>query len=99
MTAPSEKPGGGVPAVAPPVGANTGAPAEFPPASKAGRGMFGVHGSGDTSGFGGLARHRVGVEDTPGRTAGTSTRSATRWRRRTRPSPTPSRRWSSTGTN
>jgi NADH-quinone oxidoreductase subunit C len=29
-----------------------------PPASLSGRGMFGVAGSGDTSGFGGLARHR-----------------------------------------
>ncbi|MGA3526422.1 NADH-quinone oxidoreductase subunit C [Melissospora conviva] len=63
--APSEKPGGGVPVVAPPVGASSTAPAEYPPASKAGQGMFGVQGSGDTSGFGGLVRHRVAVESTP----------------------------------
>jgi NADH-quinone oxidoreductase subunit C len=59
--APSEQPGGGVPAAAPPVGATSGAPAEYPPASPAGRGMFGIQGSGDTSGFGGLVRRRVGV--------------------------------------
>jgi NADH-quinone oxidoreductase subunit C len=53
---PSEEPGGGVPASAPPVGATSGAPAEYPPASGAGRGMFGIQGSGDTSGFGGLVR-------------------------------------------
>ncbi|MDG4763349.1 NADH-quinone oxidoreductase subunit C [Solwaraspora sp. WMMD406] len=57
--APSEQPGGGVPASAPPVGATSGAPAEYPPASPAGRGMFGIQGSGDTSGFGGLVRRRA----------------------------------------
>jgi len=60
--APSEQPGGGVPVGAPPIGATSGAPAEFPPASAAGRGMFGIQGSGDTSGFGGLRRRRVGVD-------------------------------------
>ncbi|WFE25384.1 NADH-quinone oxidoreductase subunit C [Solwaraspora sp. WMMD791] len=59
--APSEQPGGGVPAAAPPVGATSGAPAEYPPASPAGRGMFGIQGSGDTSGFGGLVRRRASV--------------------------------------
>jgi NADH-quinone oxidoreductase subunit C len=54
-----------VPVAAPPVGATSGAPAEFPPASPAGRGMFGIRGSGDTSGFGGLVRQRVSVEDSP----------------------------------
>jgi NADH-quinone oxidoreductase subunit C len=56
---PTDEPGGGVPVAAPPVGAVSGAPAEFPPASRSGRGMFGVSGSGDTSGFGGLATRRV----------------------------------------
>jgi NADH-quinone oxidoreductase subunit C len=59
-TPPSAKPGGGVPVQATPVGATTGAPAELPPSSVAGRGMFGISGSGDTSGFGGLVRRRVG---------------------------------------
>ena len=58
--APSAKPGGGVPVQATPVGATTGAPAELPPSSVAGRGMFGIQGSGDTSGFGGLVRRRIG---------------------------------------
>jgi NADH-quinone oxidoreductase subunit C len=35
-----------------------GAPAELPPSSPAGRGMFGSSDSGDTSGFGGLVRRR-----------------------------------------
>jgi NADH-quinone oxidoreductase subunit C len=49
-----------VPVSADPVGAQLGAPAEYPPASPAQRGLFGVHGSGDTSGFGGLVRRRPG---------------------------------------
>jgi NADH-quinone oxidoreductase subunit C len=56
---------GNVPVSAQPVGAQTGAPAEFPPASPAQRGLFGVHGTGDTSGFGGLVRRRpaeIGAE-------------------------------------
>jgi NADH-quinone oxidoreductase subunit C len=61
---PSEDPGGGVPVQAPPVGASAGAPAEYPPSTQAGRGMFGIHGSGDTSGFGGLVRRRVAVSGT-----------------------------------
>ena len=61
----SERPGGGVPVSAPPVGATSGAPAELPPASPAGRGMFGVQGSGDTSGFGRLKRRRVTPADSP----------------------------------
>src|SRR5262249_27389313 len=48
----------GVPVPLTPVGATTGAPAELPPSSPAGRGMFGASGSGDTSGFGGLVRRR-----------------------------------------
>lgn len=60
----AEEPGG-VPVSAPPVGATSGAPAEYPPASPAGRGMFGVAGSGDTSGFGGLVRRRVAVVGSP----------------------------------
>ncbi|GAA1845297.1 NADH-quinone oxidoreductase subunit C [Asanoa iriomotensis] len=58
---PGAKPGGGVPVQATPAGAHTGAPAELPPSSVAGRGMFGIQGSGDTSGFGGLVRRRVGA--------------------------------------
>jgi NADH-quinone oxidoreductase subunit C len=54
---------GGVPVSAQPVGAQTGAPAEFPPASPAQRGLFGVHGTGDTSGFGGLVRRRPVIVD------------------------------------
>jgi NADH-quinone oxidoreductase subunit C len=61
----SERPGGGVPVSAPPVGATSGAPAELPPSSLAGRGMFGAQGSGDTSGFGRLKRRRVALEDSP----------------------------------
>jgi NADH-quinone oxidoreductase subunit C len=61
----SERPGGGVPVSAPPIGATSGAPAELPPSSPAGRGMFGVQGSGDTSGFGRLQRRRVALEDSP----------------------------------
>jgi NADH-quinone oxidoreductase subunit C len=56
---------GSVPVSTPPVGATSGAPAELPPASAAGRGMFGVQGSGDTSGFGGLARQRLTVASSP----------------------------------
>jgi NADH-quinone oxidoreductase subunit C len=55
----SAQPGGGVPATAPPVGATSGAPAEYPPGGPGRRGMFGIRGSGDTSGFGGLVRRRV----------------------------------------
>jgi len=63
--APSENPGGGVPVAAPPAGATSGAPAEFPPSGPAGRGMFGIQGTGDTSGFGRLVRRHTGVPDTP----------------------------------
>ena len=54
-----------MPATAPPVGATSGAPAEYPPSNPAGRGMFGIHGSGDTSGFGGLVRRRPVFESSP----------------------------------
>ncbi|GGK21138.1 NADH-quinone oxidoreductase subunit C [Pilimelia terevasa] len=56
---------GPVPVWAPPVGATSGAPAELPPATPAGRGMFGVQGSGDTSGFGGLRPRRLLPQATP----------------------------------
>jgi NADH-quinone oxidoreductase subunit C len=46
-----------------PVGAQLGAPAEYPPASPAQQGLFGVSGSGDTSGFGGLVRRRPTLVD------------------------------------
>jgi NADH-quinone oxidoreductase subunit C len=66
VTAPENKPAPAesVPVEAAPVGASLTAPAEYPPASRAGRGMFGVAGSGDTSGFGGLVRRRTGVVTT-----------------------------------
>jgi NADH-quinone oxidoreductase subunit C len=48
-----------------PVGAQLGAPAQTPPSGGAGRGMFGVHGTGDTSGFGGLRRRRAVEFDSP----------------------------------
>jgi NADH-quinone oxidoreductase subunit C len=57
----TEQAGAGVPVAAPPVGAATTSPAEYPPAGPAGRGMFGVSGSGDTSGFGGLRPRRPAV--------------------------------------
>jgi NADH-quinone oxidoreductase subunit C len=62
---PSDVPPAGVPVAAVPLGAQTGAPADFPPSTEAGRGSFGVHGTGDTSGFGGLVRRRADVVDTP----------------------------------
>ena len=49
----------------PPAGAYLGAPADYPPSAPAGRGMFGVQGSGDTSGFGGLVRPRSVALDSP----------------------------------
>lgn len=61
---PAEEPGS-VPVSAPPLGATSGAPAELPPASGAGQGMFGIQGSGDTSGFGGLVRRQIIVAGTP----------------------------------
>ena len=57
--APSQRTG--VPVEASPAGVALGAAAEYPPSSAAGQGMFGVQGTGDTSGFGGLARRRVAV--------------------------------------
>jgi NADH-quinone oxidoreductase subunit C len=62
---PSDVPPAGVPVASTPVGAQTGAPADFPPATEAGRGLFGVHGTGDTSGFGGLVRRRTALVDAP----------------------------------
>ncbi|MEV6690996.1 NADH-quinone oxidoreductase subunit C [Micromonospora sp. NPDC051196] len=56
---------GGVPVPVTPAGATSGAPAEFPPASPAGRGMFGNQGTGDVSGFGGLVRQQHTIEDSP----------------------------------
>ena len=53
---------GGVPATQP-VGADIDAPAQTPPSPM--KGMFGVKGSGDVSGFGGLARRRPSTADSP----------------------------------
>ncbi|GAB7048945.1 NADH-quinone oxidoreductase subunit C [Catenuloplanes indicus] len=52
-----------------PAGATTTAPADYPPSTRAGKGLFGVAGTGDTSGFGGLVRQRP-VTDTPPRPFG-----------------------------
>jgi NADH-quinone oxidoreductase subunit C len=56
-------PNGGVPVEADPVGADIDAPAQVPPSPD--KGMFGIRGTGDVSGFGGLVRRRpelVGTE-------------------------------------
>ncbi|MEV6600386.1 NADH-quinone oxidoreductase subunit C [Actinoplanes sp. NPDC051346] len=53
---------GGVPA-AQPTGANLGAPAQTPPSPD--KGMFGIQGTGDVSGFGGLVRRRPTTADSP----------------------------------
>ena len=53
---------GGVPATQP-VGANLDAPAQIPASPD--KGMFGIQGSGDVSGFGGLVRRRPTTADTP----------------------------------
>jgi NADH-quinone oxidoreductase subunit C len=46
-----------------PVGAELGAPAQTPASPQ--KGMFGIHGTGDVSGFGGLARPRREVPGSP----------------------------------
>jgi NADH-quinone oxidoreductase subunit C len=48
-----------------PEGAKTPATAEGTPATAAGRGMFGVSGSGDTSGYGGLVRRQHALISSP----------------------------------
>jgi NADH-quinone oxidoreductase subunit C len=65
MTSPSNTAPAGVPVDAPPTGAQTTAPADYPPSTEAGRGSFGVAGTGDTSGFGGLMRRRSITVDSP----------------------------------
>jgi NADH-quinone oxidoreductase subunit C len=60
-----DDPAKGVPIPVTPAGATSGAPAELPPSSPAGRGMFGGSGTGDTSGFGGLVRRRPALVSTP----------------------------------
>ncbi len=54
---------GGVPVDASPAGAELGAPAQTPSSPQ--RGMFGITGTGDVSGFGGLVRPRPEVVGTP----------------------------------
>jgi NADH-quinone oxidoreductase subunit C len=54
---------GGVPVSSDPAGADIGAPAQVPPSPD--QGMFGVQGTGDVSGFGGLVRRRPEVVGTP----------------------------------
>ncbi|AGL13930.1 NADH-quinone oxidoreductase subunit C [Actinoplanes sp. N902-109] len=46
-----------------PVGADLDAPAQTPPSPD--KGMFGIRGTGDVSGFGGLVRRRPAVADSP----------------------------------
>jgi len=46
-----------------PEGAQLGSPAEIPSSPE--KGMFGIHGTGDVSGFGGLVRPRAAVAGTP----------------------------------
>jgi NADH-quinone oxidoreductase subunit C len=54
---------GGVPVNAEPVGADIDAPAQVPPNPR--KGMFGITGSGDVSGFGGLVRRTPDVVSSP----------------------------------
>ena len=54
---------GGVPVEADPVGADIDAPAQTPPSPE--KGMFGIQGTGDVSGFGGLVRRRPDLLGTP----------------------------------
>jgi NADH-quinone oxidoreductase subunit C len=54
---------GGVPVSADPVGADIDAPAQVPPSPQ--KGMFGITGTGDVSGFGGLVRRRPDVVGSP----------------------------------
>ena len=54
---------GDVPVEAEPVGAHLGGPAEVPASPRTG--MFGVEGTGDVSGFGGLVRRRLTSVDSP----------------------------------
>jgi NADH-quinone oxidoreductase subunit C len=56
-------PTGAVPVEADPVGADIDAPAQVPPSPE--KGMFGIRGTGDVSGFGGLVRRRPEVVGTP----------------------------------
>ena len=56
-------PTGGVPVEADPVGADIDAPAQTPPSPE--KGMFGIQGTGDVSGFGGLVRRRPDLRGTP----------------------------------
>jgi NADH-quinone oxidoreductase subunit C len=56
-------PTGGVPVSAHPAGADIDAPAQVPASPD--KGMFGIHGTGDVSGFGGLVRRRPEVVGTP----------------------------------
>jgi NADH-quinone oxidoreductase subunit C len=56
-------PTGAVPVSADPVGADIDAPAQVPPSPD--KGMFGIRGTGDVSGFGGLVRRRPEVVGTP----------------------------------
>jgi NADH-quinone oxidoreductase subunit C len=54
---------GGVPVSADPVGADIDAPAQVP--SSPAKGMFGITGTGDVSGFGGLVRRRPALAGSP----------------------------------
>ena len=60
---PSESATDGVPVSADPVGADFDAPAQTPASPR--KGMFGISGTGDVSGFGGLVRRHPEVVGTP----------------------------------
>ncbi|WP_250002207.1 NADH-quinone oxidoreductase subunit C [Actinoplanes sp. M2I2] len=63
MTIEPNEPTGGVPVSADPVGADFDAPAQTRPSPN--KGMFGITGSGDVSGFGGLVRRQPEITSTP----------------------------------
>jgi len=60
---PNESSTGGVPVNAQPVGADIDAPAQVPSSPR--KGMFGITGTGDVSGFGGLVRRHPETVGTP----------------------------------
>ena len=79
-------PTGGVPVEAEPVGADIDAPAQTPPSPE--KGMFGIQGTGDVSGFGGLVRRRPDLAGTPRPFRNSSTRSRLEWHHTSIGSPT-----------
>ena len=62
MTIEPNEPTGNVPVSADPAGANLDAPAQTRPSPS--KGMFGITGTGDVSGFGGLVRRQPEIDST-----------------------------------